>query len=237
MSKGIIPVTELSEIERIGRIEFDLVTTMVMSVDLSTRQMKAILLDLFQRRSENSGPDPSDDELTILFNNAWTIVDRVHTLSRIMNSKLRSLKTASEFLSHSAIASRLRNKMDHVHGQISNLASKSRKPMPPIFGVLTAAMLDREQMDRRLVHSIEGIVLSHSEFHHKQHLKTFPDADEMFPLEGPIDHIRLHAFDEVIDLSKLSRATTQLTNVLKVRDDDPPNSDRRYRAGQSLIVL
>jgi hypothetical protein len=226
MSKRI-PVTELSEIERIDRIEFDLVTMMVMSVDLSTRQMKAILLDIFHRRAENCGPDPSDDELTILFNNAWTIIDRVHTLSKIVNPKLKSTSNVSEFLSHSARASRLRNKMDHVHGQISNLASKTRKATPPILGVLTAAMLTREQIDQGFVHSVQGIVLSHSEFHHKQHLQSFPD--EIFPIKGPIDHIRLHAFDEVIDLSKLSRSTIQLTNVLKLREDDLPNTDRRYR--------
>ena len=74
-----------------------------------------------------------------MFINAWTIVDCVHVACNL----LRALGYPSEFQTKYEVATRLRNKMDHVANQARNLAN--RRDQPPLLGTISYAVEQLEQ--------------------------------------------------------------------------------------------
>jgi len=90
--------------------------------------------------------------------------------------------------------------MDHIVGNLRNLASKTERPMSPLQGTLTAVVtpaLEPGDTTSELYH----IVITQSAWHHRFSMEPVPPDDELFPITGRIGAVRLHAFDSIVNLS------------------------------------
>ena len=223
-----VPVTKLAYAERVARLEADVAAFTSTSIIAAVERMRALLKVIHDRsRHLPAGPDPVERELSTLFNDAWRAVDSAHLLKELLGSKLEDdpSTAAAEFRQAAAAASVVRNKMDHIHEQIDNLARKTRKKSAPLLGVVSAVFFHREQLVYGSLSYLDSIVLSHSESHHRLNFETVPK--DLFPITEPVDHLRLHAFDTVVELSRLSKAVAAL-GAGKERLP-PPSSNTRLR--------
>jgi hypothetical protein len=78
-----------------------------------------------------------------MFINAWTIVDCVHIACNLLRALGYPSDQSSKFQTKYEVATRLRNKMDHVANQARNLAN--RRDQPPLLGTISYAVEQLEQ--------------------------------------------------------------------------------------------
>jgi len=71
----------------------------------------------------------------ILLSLCWTIVDQLHAIRQLLKPKQEGPLT-TRFREAAATATLLRNKMDHLSGNLKNVSS-SKRPKNPLFGSLS----------------------------------------------------------------------------------------------------
>ncbi|MFT8930761.1 MAG: hypothetical protein ABF976_06340 [Acetobacter syzygii] len=157
-----------------------------------------------------------------LFNNAWTIVDRVF-LSRKVLIKQNKSDIIKEFISSTSALNMVRNKMDHIYQNIENM-EKSKNQLP-ILGVITCTFAPDGTSS-----SPRNLILSNSDFipGKKIRLQAVPPKEELYPLDRPVCHIKLHAFEQTIDLFRVVSLLRQSTNALNVYESEFRTTDTRF---------
>ncbi|WP_334656723.1 hypothetical protein [Sphingomonas panaciterrae] len=103
----------------------------------SARSIELSWEDLF-KVSTGTGVGALDEmERARMFRAAWTIIDSIHVGRRLMPLLIRKgaepPKDVSRFIEAASVASKMRNRMDHVDQSISNLSASKSKGYP-LFG-------------------------------------------------------------------------------------------------------
>lgn len=220
------PVTSLPFEVRLSRADFDLVTITILAATTGRDRMKAILAAIYAGRPASGNLTPSDAQLSALFSDAWTIVYRLDLLRRVLSAHLAKAPDgsgAAEFRALLWPVKRVRDRMEHVDAAF--VAKKTKAKDFPILGIITAVIPDPSELAAGVVSHLDHLVLSHSEFHAKLDLQTA--LEQPFPIQPPVDHIRLHAFESVINLSLMVALAEGLTDVLDKRQQSPPGPESR----------
>lgn len=221
-----MPITSLSFDVRLSRVEFDLVSIAILSVVTARNRMMAFLSMIYEARMPGENLTPSDTELTVLFNDAWIIIDRLNTLKKVLGTRLADAPdgtNAAEFRDSLEPVVLARNGAQHIDKEI--IARKTSRSAFPLLGIITAVMFDPVALEGGGLRQLDHVVLSHSEFHAKLNLHTIPER--LFPLSPPVDHIRLHAFGQIVNLSRAVALAEGLTDVLQRRANEPPGPTTR----------
>lgn len=79
------------------------------------------------------------------FQQAWSIVDHVHALRNLLPQIGVEIDGAMSFVTDFESGTHLRNRMDHLHENISNIA-KSKGSMPGVYGSLTYTFVPPEDL-------------------------------------------------------------------------------------------
>lgn len=152
----------------------------------------------------------SDDEhlrtpVTPLFVNAWAIVDNTHLVRSLLRRSRITGQPVMEFITRTEVATRLRNKFDHVGEMVGNLARKS-DPMA-LFGALSIHHVCPEHIDTT---GPAGPVLKGYhlvQVHAGRPVTMLHDLEENdgkpFAIERPVGRFLLQAFDLKANLSEL----------------------------------
>ena len=178
---------------------------------------------VYDRGVTETGFDVSHGELSVLFADAWTVVRSRHSIFEIIRKeKMVDVKVPHQDLVCGEVITRARNKMDHIPGSIGNYAKRTAEPMAPLLGIITACLVPKCSLGNK-VEELHGMVLSHSDFHHAIDLKTFPDDDDLYPFSGWIAHIRLHAFEYIVELSKVNDFVGRLLHALNAANLASPS--------------
>jgi len=168
---------------------------------------------------------------------AWNIVDRFDTIHKIYRDPVVTFTGLSDPKSLSEVgkaASYLRNKMDHLSQNVFNLTKRKEK-MLPFLGIVTAAYADIRDVVEQRLGAIEVALISASESHTELNITI--DVKDHVPMQGPIDHIRLHAFDTRLDIGKANwHAENILERVGGSRFEDRLNSALKIAASEPFKV-
>lgn len=186
------------------------------AVDRAMRRMRAAAAQI-----EVPGGKTPDVVRSALFGDAWSIVDQAHMLRSLLHELSTEINVPAfrEFAAVSEAATTLRNKMNHLHNNIANLAAK--KGGQPLHGALSFCVHRLSEAGERKVASGAGIdqpsdlapsyivTLTLGPMLQKNH--TFWPANPAGrKIEFPIGCFQLHAFDIVLDLSAIARAAKQV---------------------------
>lgn len=170
-------------------------------------------------------PTAIDDAIRFgLFADAWSIVDQGH----VVRSLLRTLPdishpTLSSFVERHEAATLLRNRMDHLHANIPNLAKLTER-RPPIHGALSflrpklsdsgAAKLSAGSMpcDPHDYTTSYIFMLTAGSFTHDHHTANIVNPAGRL-IEYPVGAFMLHAFDEKVDLSELAHDAAKISKA------------------------
>ena len=179
------------------------------------------LMELLYDRGAIVSDGVSNAELSMMFSDAWAIIRSCHSIFEIIRKeKVIEIGIAPEDEKHGDVITKARNKMDHIVGNIGNYAKKTNDTMPPLLGILTACFVPKCERGAQ-VDVLQAIALSHSDFHHKINLNVFPSDEELFPFSGWIAHVRLHAFDYIVELSKVAEFVVRLQSALAAAYSGP----------------
>jgi hypothetical protein len=143
----------------------------------------------------------TDVERKAMFVQAWAIVDHTHVVRQLLvdlaNGKMGPKST--KFCSDAETATLLRNKMDHLHTNVGNLA-KQKGMRAPLFGALTYLVVEPHQVKQRdgqnIISGATAVTVMAG---------TVPDGKLMFPMATtprgiPASAFKLFAFDREFDL-------------------------------------
>jgi hypothetical protein len=143
---------------------------------------------------------------TPIFANAWAAVDAVHLIRQLIGAVKPSASASilHAFVDETASATLLRNRMDHIHNNIRNLALRSGQPSP-IFGALSFVVVDRDEHvgienGKAVLKGFRGYALHAG----RPARLTFPamrGLAEGEQVDVPVGVIELHAFDLTMNLS------------------------------------
>ena len=185
-------------------------------VELNIRELRAIVLNVVSRATDHEDVLHTDDEHTRSFLHAWSIVDHLHTVGSLVKASHDFIKLdADSLLSHCAIASKLRNWMDHAPQNIKGNISKKAK-LPSLLGAISFAWL-REGVDfaQGFLSSPRVVITFGSGLH--QQLNLDPMLS-LRPLQSgkqtmlPCDHFVLYASDLHLNLSEASAMVCEFIN-------------------------
>jgi hypothetical protein len=176
---------------------------------------------------------PSSEHLELasheIFTRAWAMIDQTHMLRSLLRrlSPPEESQTAMFIMNYEAVTS-LRNAMDHLHGNIKNLANKA-KPLPPVFGALSFCAVGPDQVAKaqdgtNVIRGCRVFTLTAGAFTHPTHrfVMTNPAGRR---IELPVDLFEFEAFEHRICLSDLVRDLSKLVELYDTvgrqsRDDD-----------------
>jgi hypothetical protein len=165
---------------------------------LSMRRIKQLALSVVGRSGD---PEFSQTERSMLFLDAWAIVDRAHNIGTLLKCGGPSITVGADinFAPEASKAKLMRNAMDHVAQQMGNIVKKNRAP--PLYGIVTFAWEEKAG-------EISIVNVSGSGFHHAY---GWNFMKSMHPMTGEAcDHFILHAFDIDLSLSRLADLTATL---------------------------
>lgn len=143
----------------------------------------------------------------IVMAQCWTIVDQLHAIRQLVTPPkgITPGPSTTAFLAASEVATHLRNKMDHLGGNIGNL-SKRKGHRSPIFGSLTYFYSTENPLTGGEIITIMAGPLSGQDW--------FPLVNPLdYPyFFSPVDHFQLDAFDTTL---KIGPALASLQNQLE----------------------
>jgi len=221
------PVTELSFDQRLQNVKFDLVAATILSSTNALERMKVVLKQIYDRRTPSS-VSPSDGELSVLFSDAWSIIYNLNMLRRTQGPEFAKAAAdganLSELCQQLEIVRKVRNAFEHIDAK--RIAAKIKKVDFPILGVIGATYFNQNATNQAKIRSLDHILLSHSSFHQPIDFEPVPvNITSFIP---PVDHVRLFAFSNIIDLSRIVVLAKGASDVLDVRQLNPPDSGSRF---------
>lgn len=143
---------------------------------------------------------------------AWSIIDNVHTINLIYKSHKfeANIYDASYFSVFGEMSRRLRNKMDHIVGNIENISNA--KSLPSARGVVGFGWIEDHQIVDGKLSEYYGYLISATAFHNpnvKINLRHLSPKYNTRP-----EPIVLYAFDEVLNLGEAANAAVRLRDEI-----------------------
>jgi hypothetical protein len=187
-------------------------------VALDMKELRAIALNVVSRAKDHEDVLHTDDERTRSFLHAWSIVDHLHTVGSLLKASHDFIKLdADSLLRHCAIASDLRNWMDHAPQNIKGNISKKAK-LPSLLGAISFAWL-REGVDfvQGVLSSARVVITFGAGLHQQLKLDLMLSLK---PIESgkqtmlPCDHFVLYASDLHLNLSEASAMVCEFINTM-----------------------
>jgi hypothetical protein len=168
-----------------------------------------------------SAPDESpknypEDQTVALYSNVWEIVDQIHVVRELLALVKFEESDEPAFLQKYEVAIRLRNKMDHLQGNLSNLA-ENKKLRPTIFGSLSYYKYrgKRKNPDGKTVRYGNVFAVPFGTITHGGH--SFPMVNPVgHPISYKTDLFEFSAFDLTFPIFRLSE---DLPNLAKHLDE------------------
>lgn len=190
--------------------------------------MRSILLALNAVKQSTIDFEPSkdnvvsEDKRVLLFFGLWGVVDQLHMLRNLLVRFApgpRS-KIVQSFVDDWEVASTVRNKMDHLHTNLPNLA-ESKAKRPTTFGALSYFRADQPKINGRVVAGRIITIPLGSISHAPLEFHAVNPAGRAITL--PIDLFQFSAFDSRLPIYKLFDAIPALANHLdaELRDQLP----------------
>ncbi|MEE8294937.1 MAG: hypothetical protein V3R64_04430 [Sphingomonadales bacterium] len=142
----------------------------------------------------------TDQDRTELFLDVWSIIDRADALIQLITreeARFSTSVTKQFILDHSA-ARNLRNYMDHLAGNISNIVN-SKKRWPPIYGALS--FVSAHPNEKGEIEEAVVILVTSGSFKDKSTLPVVNPAGR--ELKIPVGLFQISAFDQTLYISKL----------------------------------
>jgi hypothetical protein len=116
------------------RLRFDALLFAADIMDVALGRIRAVTSEKLLTIGE-----ASTAERAALFSDCWTIVDQVHVIRQVLRGPhfgdRLSARTAA-YVAQCEVAWALRNKMDHLNGNIANIVA-AKGPSSPLFGALS----------------------------------------------------------------------------------------------------
>ncbi len=137
-----------------------------------------------------------------MYLDAWSLVNSVHDLRTILKKFPGTLEAPeiSKFIEETEIATTLRNKIDHLPGNLLNL--RDQKSASALFGSLSFVWL-YEFRDDGIPTKAKICIVSTGHFHREG--ERMAAADPFCIKESPVDNFTLNAFKGVVNLSDMAR--------------------------------
>lgn len=125
-----------------------------------------------------------------MFTDAWTIVDNVHVARQVLEALAYPTAAAAEFQTKYEIATRLRNKMDHVVSMAQN--HSNRKDQPPLLGMISYCHDNLEQTATgyTLADTCTVFAISHG------HIRSRATMDTIMPTNLPTPVVYKEEFEQ-----------------------------------------
>ena len=197
-----LPVTSFSVPIRRNRMLFDIINFNYVAVLCAYQRLAAKLAVIPQKGR------PNEWETTELFLDAWTIIDRSHIIFTTLKKEKIFSQSELQKIDYKNLMSKvhyLRNRMDHIREHLDNLAKSRKRVMSPFHGVLTAIIPECCTQDSVQTQAMHTVIISGSLGHHTLNFDTLPTDDDLNGIELPSDFVRLHAFEDDLNISQLKR--------------------------------
>jgi hypothetical protein len=154
-----------------------------------------------------------------IFTNCWSIVDQCHMLRKLLEELPHAESNPlTDFVSKFESATLIRNRMDHLHSQLGNLAN-TKEQRPPILGVLSYCRLEESDLavgqdgTLRPV-GCEIVTLAAGNLAMTNHsFEAVNPAGKI--ITAPVGLFQFEAFDQKLDISELRSG---LDDVVKFFD-------------------
>src|SRR6266853_3770173 len=116
------------------RIILEAIDISAESIELSMHRIQQLSLDVVGRDGD---PNFSATERSMLFLDAWGIVDRAHNIRTLLKCGQPSIAVGEgiTFDTEASKGSLMRNAMDHLADNMGYIVEKDRSP--PIYGIIT----------------------------------------------------------------------------------------------------
>lgn len=204
------------------RIRFEAIAIAVDLVEIALESIRGMAANAVNRAANNPDKIIFDaSERMKMIGAAWSILDQVHNVwSLIRLNKheidLNSLKT---FQKSGKGSWSLRNKMDHLSGQIKNI-SKKYQLLPPIFGAISFACTVEDDIEKVTSPTNVNLRSYHCVTVFGSAIQT-PFMASLQPkiisqIRLPVDHFCLQAFGEILDLDEACRTACALRDELAI---------------------
>jgi hypothetical protein len=154
-------------------------------------------------------PEIQRIQRSLLFTFAWSIIDHLHVCRQLLSSLGVKTKTAAKFVKETERATDLRNKMDHLKGNIDNL-TKSKRPRPPLFGAITYIYISEATDGNALMGGT--VLISAGTWSHSLKMEMLNPAGR--PLRLPVSGFQLEAFDKKVSIERAAHALRDLITDL-----------------------
>lgn len=181
------------------RLTFESIGIAVEMIDISMSCLKFAAAKIIERR-ENL--DLTRTERIGMLKDAWSIVDQMYALQKLIQSAGDEidLASANALLVAAEPAARLRNWMDHPHQRLSNLPRR-KSPIAPVYGILSFAFLLPEDLKppEKAYGAWNVAMIMGSAMQVPLKAETLPEQYKT--IRWPIDHFALQAFDGMLNLT------------------------------------
>lgn len=158
---------------------------------------------------ESFSKTPHNERLE-LFLDLWSIVDQVYVLRKLLK-KLSYLTSVAEFFNITKDADCMRNGMDHLPVNISNISSK--KKSMPVYGALSFGRFYWDSSGVN-IEDFEIYTITAGSLTHKSHEWPVPNpATSGRILEIPVGMFEFSSFDRTLDISSLVRSLKAIINI------------------------
>jgi len=153
---------------------------------------------------------------TALFAHVWSAVDQLHVIRSLLRTgEVEKMgPNTRAFYERSESASLMRNRMDHVAGNIPNLGAQKGIRVP-LFGVLSYFLVEEHQMTRTdVAGSVNAgtiISVTSGSVPQGKALVALPNPPSR-PIYPPVCQFLFSAFEWTLDLEDLVKALQELLN-------------------------
>jgi hypothetical protein len=173
------------------------------------------------RLSKDMAP-PTLHEQIALFVEAWSIVDYTYMARSLLKALPHKATIIDSFVDTFEVATHMRNGMDHVDKQMTNIVKK--KNTIPLYGTFSFTAPNLSDTEPRVVTGGRVFAMT-SGLTHPPH--QFPVIHPWgMEFEYPVGLFSFWAFEMRLDISALART---LAGVVKVFDDSKPNLEKRIQ--------
>lgn len=182
----------------------------ISSIDINYQRIKTIL----SGEIGNSSPNIDYHSRINLFSTAWSVIDHAHMLRQIFLTFQSPRKEIYEnFINFTKDVSKLRNKMDHLHNNVNNIA-RSKDVVDPLFGSFQWYALKFDGVSS--IENVTGYYVttywSAGQIHDKHKANLGRCLAEGEQVEFPFGRFVLSAFDIEINISKLYFELSDIVN-------------------------
>ena len=165
-----------------------------------------------------SQEDFKDAELSPLFVNAWAIADHTHLARKLLESLAFDDPPIKAFIAETVEATKLRNKLHHIHSNLLNLAKMAVGA--PLFGALSFDCLTDDDVKQLPDGTLQllgwrGIVVNAGK--PVEMIHTIAEGTAGVKIEFPVGRFLLQAFDRTVNLSELVFSAQRLVEFFDTK--------------------